>query len=54
MCNDCESKPVYKITAELYDGVVVSHMAVGDPELSMVAEQLDNDGDVVWWDFDEI
>lgn len=45
---------VYEFTVELYDGVVVRRIAYGLKEFELMCEQLDNDGDVIWWDYEEV
>lgn len=45
---------VFEFTVEMYDGVVVKRLARGREELATMCETLEDDGDVIWWDYKEI
>lgn len=46
---------MYEFTIILYDGVEIKELLIGaEWDLDQRCDELNDDGDVVWWDYEEI
>ena len=49
-----QEEEFFEFTIELYDGVVLKRLVAGREELVTLCEQLEDDCDVIWWDYEEV
>lgn len=49
-----QEEEFFEFTIELYDGVVLKRLVTSREELVTLCEQLEDDCDVIWWDYAEI
>ncbi len=44
----------FEFTIGLNDGVVLKRLVAGREGLVTLCEQLEDDGNVIWWDYEEV